>query len=332
MTTNTLLKHETQQVFEEMITGSEKIILSDLEELIKQKPNKYKVLKQFIEAKNKEYESKGNLTSNDNINDNSTQNSLYSEILEFLINNYKKDIDINSLNEDGKTILMQIIFNKSLQGVVFLLKYNVDINAKGEDDWTALHQASVLKETEDIVKLLLDKNIEINSLNSKNQNALHLACGKNRNYNARIILLNIISKIEQNSNDKDKIAYYMSIINQKDHLKMTPLLKAFASGSFDTIREFFIIEKKYFSNNNDNNISNSLSSLKLYDANEVDLYDNTILHYAFEYGQEESLSYLIQHDDIKPVKNKDDKYCFELSNNDKIKEKFLKAIQTKFHQ
>src|SRR5439155_24639342 len=80
----------------------------------------------------------------------------------------KKGIDINSLDEDGRSILMHALLasDASLGIVKLLIQNGADVNLREpKQQWTALHFAAREGRAE-IVKLLLDNKSEVDARDS----------------------------------------------------------------------------------------------------------------------------------------------------------------------
>lgn len=222
----------------------------------------------------------------------------YEEKLYKMYENNKNILDLNRIDEDQKSLLMRAIMNKNIIASTLLIN-NSNLELKNEDGINALHQACLLKDCEDIVDLLLKKKLDLMyELNEKKQNCFHLVSGKNRLLNLKILL-----------------SYYDKNIDEKDNIGMSPFLKACASGSFEIVKEFIIYMKKK------NNIIN---------INSVDNEGNTCLHYLFEF---DNIDHQIVIDLLdlgcKPIKNNNGKFCFEISNNEKLKEVLLDKVKDK---
>jgi len=155
-----------------------------------------------------------------------------------------------------------------------------------------LHQAAILGDTDDIIKNLLKFNANVNILNENNQSPLHLACGKNRVENVRLLI---------NVNGID--------LNGKDKYGFTPLLKAIASLSFESALLLL------------NLCSNDL------DINAADNLGNTALHYSMEENHKEISCLLIDCGADYLVKNSEGKFCIDMVNNDNFKLEMLEFVK-----
>ena len=108
------------------------------------------------------------------------------DIVEFLLNQGIRNIDINFLNNSGTTALSAACYNGH-QNIVQLildhsLRNHIDINIPNNDGWTPLHYACFYGENH-IVKLLLQHQLDTNNLDWNNQDnigrtVLHDACQK----------------------------------------------------------------------------------------------------------------------------------------------------------
>lgn len=303
MTTNNL-KSNYQLVFEELLF-KETLNFEELEKLVNTQISKYSFINNHLTKIKHQIENKKNF---------------YTQLLNYLYSNFQSEIDINSFNDDKKSLLMQAIYNKSTLAINFLIQNQADVNLKGHDGWTPLHQAAVLKDTDDVIRLLLANGSIIESLNENNQTALHLASGKNRNYNVRAILQFIITKIQDNLNSSE-YEKYLKIVFLKDNIGMTAFLKAISSGSFEAAREYFTIEKEYHLND-----LKELNRISLVDVNDCDIYGDTALHYAFEFGHEELISIILDKG-AKPITNKKGLFCYDMCDDENLKKKFYKKVQ-----
>lgn len=220
----------------------------------------------------------------------------YEEKLYKLYQNNKEILDLNRVDEDAKTLLMKTIINKNLIASTLLIN-TTDVSYKNEDGINALHQACLLKDCEEIIELILHKDSSLLGVtNDKEQNCFHLVAGKNRLINFRILL-----------------SFGDKFIDDKDNLGMTPLLKACASGSYEIIKDMIILMKK---------------RSNLINVNSTDNEGNTCLHYLFEFENVENQLILdLLELGCKPIKNKQEKLCYEVSNNNKLKELFLDKLK-----
>ena len=281
-----ILKSETQKAFEEILNLKEDLNYFQLKNLYDNNKSKFSCLEPFI-----------------NLNSKTENNKMiFLEVLRFLLT---LNVDVNSENDDEKTLLMQSILNKNVLALEFLLENNADPNKKGADEWNSVHQAAILKETEDYLKLLFKFKGNVFEKNEKLQLPLHLAAGKNRNYNVNSILYRMLELTES-----------FEVFDSKDFLGMTPFNKAVSSGSFEAAREFLLFEKAY---------KNSTNS-GFFNPNDQDNEGNTSLHYAFEHGHYDLVEEICKLKKIIPVKNKDGKYCYEMTKDESLKEKFLNII------
>lgn len=262
-----------------------------------------------------------------NCNNDNCSYTIIEEFFNCLFNVFvsenKNKLDFNAVNSDNKTLLMQSIFNKNAFYTEELIINGANVNKKGSNGWTPLLQAVVLINTEDIIKLLLSNGSDIFHVNNNNQNCLHMIAGKDRVENLSVILEYINSELIyenlKNSNNNIILEINTKLLNLKDHIGMTPFVKSCASGSFYFANH--LLNSKYIKNNCvkfDENIC--------IDINSQDKEGNTALHYCFEFGNEEFISKLIEKE-IKPIKNNKNQYCFELTDNNIIKEKFLDYIK-----
>ena len=244
-------------------------------------------------------------------------NSLFSQFY----NKYQDKIDINAYNQDDKTCLMQIIMNKNLDYVIFIIyktNHKININKQGALNWTAIHQAAILLDTEDILKLLLNHNeIDLFALTNNKQNLIHLACSKNRLENVRVIISYLLSLVLKAEDEKETIRIILSrLFSSRDYLISTPFLKSVSSGSFDVAVELLKIRNQVL---NDYNI-------EIFSLNDQDIHMNTALHYSFEHMNESFTLELIRLNSL-PIKNYDRKFCYEMIDNDHLKEKVLDLLR-----
>lgn len=125
-----------------------------------------------------------------------------SFFIKHVINNM--DIDINSKNSNGHTIIHTMVLKKCLTTylLLFLLDLGLDINSQTPEGYTALHL--LLKEKTikmDCIKTLLDLGIDYNVIDNNNYPALYYA----ENYsNFLAVHKMILEKKIQNNNTKFK--------------------------------------------------------------------------------------------------------------------------------
>lgn len=84
--------------------------------------------------------------------------------------------------------------------------------------WSCLHSACCLLNVEEIIQHLIKSGADCNLINKNKQTPLHLACGKNREENIKILLS--IADIE---------------LNTVDYNGFTPFIKASASQAYESI-------------------------------------------------------------------------------------------------
>ncbi|XP_062611705.1 serine/threonine-protein phosphatase 6 regulatory ankyrin repeat subunit B-like [Saccostrea cucullata] len=95
------------------------------------------------------------------------------EVVYFLI---EKGMDINSLTNDGKTILHIACLNGKFEVCVYLAENHPHLlNVKDKSGNTVLH-AAAWGDNVQIVKLLIEKKMDINALREDGETILHLCC------------------------------------------------------------------------------------------------------------------------------------------------------------
>lgn len=245
--------------------------------------------------------------------------SFFNDLLsDFYLKNTDK-ININNVNSDKKTILMQAIINKNIDFSCFLIENKVEINKKGSLDWTALHQSVVQSDCEDIVKVLLNNNSDLYSLTEHSQTCLHLVSSKNRIENLKVILDFVYSLLQSNNeNEGNSLCFKLrdKLFNKKDSLQMTPFLKSAASFSNESCFELIKFRKLLLDE----------WKFEVFDLNSKDFNGNTAFHYAFEDGNEDLISVLLKNK-AESMVNNEGKYCYELSNNDELKRRFIQMMK-----
>ena len=113
-----------------------------------------------------------------------------------------KNVDLNAIDNDQKTLLMFLIINEKLDVALYLLNNATDrinIDAKEIDGWTAL-MISCQKGYADIVKKLLQKNADVNLPNNTDTTALMVAVHTSRFDITELLLQNGANSNLQNKN------------------------------------------------------------------------------------------------------------------------------------
>lgn len=167
--------------------------------------------------------------------------------------------DINSINGDGNTLLIEASKKGYYDIVEYLIKNNADINYKNKENKTALMYAT---DYIYILKLLVENKADTNIEDEEGKTALFFACEKG-NLETVKYLISIGSKVDKisalnrtilmygaSSDNLELVAYLVEDIkmnsNQKDEWNQNPL---FFTKSVDVAR--YLISK-----NADPNIQN----------------------------------------------------------------------------
>ncbi|XP_062599911.1 uncharacterized protein LOC134261490 [Saccostrea cucullata] len=100
----------------------------------------------------------------------------------------KKELDIKSTTNDGKTVLHQCCMN----GQIDMCKYSVStypclLDGTDNDGWNVLHDAAWGGDI-DILKFLLDKGLDIKSTRNDRKTVLHLCCLNNKIDNCKYLV------------------------------------------------------------------------------------------------------------------------------------------------
>ena len=93
--------------------------------------------------------------------------------------------------ESGWTALHWAALSDNMNIVEILLDRGIDINSKDNNDNTALHLAAI-KGNINIVEILLDRGIDINSKGNDGRTALHWAASNGNMNIVEILLLSLI--------------------------------------------------------------------------------------------------------------------------------------------
>ncbi|KAJ3642022.1 hypothetical protein Zmor_028486 [Zophobas morio] len=135
----------------------------------------------------------------------------------------EKGIDVNVQDGNGKTALLLAGENGVYETAEMLLNSGASLNIVDNDKMNALHYASQSwKDNRDVIKLMIEKGIDVNVQDGNGKTALQLAC-KNGDYGIAKKLLNSGASI--NNVDKDKMnALHYASESSKDNRDVIKLL------------------------------------------------------------------------------------------------------------
>lgn len=112
---------------------------------------------------------------------------------------------INKKNYDGKSPIFMGVSTNNIPVVEYLLLKNANITVKDDDKNTLIHEflkniseCSEFKETPKILRLLLEKGVDINEQNDDGDTALHLLC---RSDVSSVCFVNILESFVKNGLD-----------------------------------------------------------------------------------------------------------------------------------
>ncbi|XP_063901840.1 uncharacterized protein LOC135121443 [Zophobas morio] len=142
------------------------------------------------------------------------------DVIKLLI---EKGIDVNVQNRDGMTALQLACLNGDYREAEILLNSGASINLADNDNENALHYASdSWEDNRHVIRLLIEKGIDVNAQNGNGTTALQLAC-QERDYEIVEMLLNAGASI--NMTDKNyKNALHCALESEKDNGDVIKLL------------------------------------------------------------------------------------------------------------
>ncbi|KAL4919526.1 ankyrin repeat-containing domain protein [Aspergillus aurantiobrunneus] len=123
-------------------------------------------------------------------------------------------------NGDGLTVLNAAVVEEKPEVVKLLLDRKVDINHRDRADWSPIHDASAYCPNAEIVRLLADAGANLTETAANSQSPLHLAASKPRP-DIVAVLLEFRGTLD---------------IEQRNGSGETPLIKAVMSGNMECIR------------------------------------------------------------------------------------------------
>ncbi|XP_062574844.1 serine/threonine-protein phosphatase 6 regulatory ankyrin repeat subunit B-like [Saccostrea cucullata] len=205
-----------------------------------------------------------------NVRDKSSNSALHDaarggnvQIVKLLI---EKNMDITSLQENGKTVLHQCCRSGEMEMCEYLVNQFSDLlETRDTNGFTALH-AACIGGSVDVLYLLIEKGFEINALSNKGKNILHIAClnGKHR----------ICNFLVEN---------HPHLLNGKDKYRNTVLHDAARGGNVQIVN--LLIEKKV-------------------DIKSLQKDGETILHQSCRSGEMDMCEYLVsQFSDILEIRD-----------------------------
>lgn len=88
-----------------------------------------------------------------------------------IISKIEEGIDINAIDSDNRTLLMEATVWKNHELMEFLIDRGADVNMKEKRNWTALHFAA---QNHDIIamKLLIDNGADVNAKDDYDNNVI----------------------------------------------------------------------------------------------------------------------------------------------------------------
>ena len=214
--------------------------------------------------------------------------------IEEYYNKNKDMIELTRPDIDKNLPLQLAVSAKNYEGVQFIINKFInkerDINLVNSLGWSALHTSCALPNTEEITTLLLNNGADINLENKHKQTPLHIAAGKNRTSNIKVLL-----------------SYPSIEINSIDYNGFTPLLKAAASLSYESAL-----------------ILLAQDNIQL---NIRDKIGNTAIHYVLEDNKYDIAIKMIQRGADITIENNDKKTCLDLINYQNVKELITSYIK-----
>lgn len=172
-------------------------------------------------------------------------------------------VDVNSSNRSGSTPLHWVVSQNREDIAKLLIAFGADINRKDNKGNTPLHYA--ISSTDKILLLLIKSNADVNIRNKEGNTPLVSALLQNNTNSFRYLILAGAENIKNNTGISPSI---LATIEKSPEIKL-----GLTSTALDPIiREIFV--------------ENYLAATTLINENtpidNVDIYGNTALHWAFE--------------------------------------------------
>ncbi len=132
-----------------------------------------------------DYEKYSNIPKKPTIFDNINHNSKLSDIIENIEKYLENGNDINIINEDGNTLLMQAVSIGYYDLADYLIDRNADINITNNNGENALILSANYPY---IMNLLINNNADINISDNNGKTALHYACEYGDLYSVKLLI------------------------------------------------------------------------------------------------------------------------------------------------
>jgi len=184
-----------------------------------------------------------------------TSNPLFQELTQFIKNNdieaikssnNASQIDVNAVDDDGRTLFFLACVEKKLELAQFFLDKKSNINHKDSDSqFSPLHVAAS-QGSADVVHFLLSNYPDVNITNISMQTPLHYACSK-----GHLKIVELLLEFTPSSK------YFASVkpseaikLNMQDSTGSTPLVRAIVNGHINIVK--LLIENEGDVNRADN--------------------------------------------------------------------------------
>ncbi|HUU39879.1 MAG TPA: ankyrin repeat domain-containing protein, partial [Desulfatiglandales bacterium] len=117
----------------------------------------------------------------------------------------KYGADVNAVDVSGRTPLYYAVSSGSEDLVKVLIAKNANVDIADDDGWTVSHLAIMnYKKSNNMLELLLSYNVDINAKDVDGKTPLHWACFMRRSQAAYALLNNKKKQVDINARDKDE--------------------------------------------------------------------------------------------------------------------------------
>ena len=221
----------------------------------------------------------------------------HHNLVKYLLKNKSKSLDINIVTSQQESLLELAVKYNYIEVVQLLLDHRIKVNSKGKLKWTPLHWA-VYNQNLLIVQLLLKNSIRINVKEKNGLTPLHIATMKG---NIEIIKYLIKRKAKINVKDDKNGIMPLHLAIYYNYADVVSLLMQYNNNL--EYRDFYNRTLLHFAVANGNSKMVDLLVSKI-STNTVDDMGRTPLHWAAQEGDIDIIKVLIKHNAQINIKDK----------------------------